>query len=52
MCAVWPIFVHTAILVVNRLIVGLDGAYAPPDMPLPDNAELTTVTPKVAEEGR
>jgi sulfur carrier protein ThiS len=31
--------------VVDRLIVGLDGAYAPADTPLHDNAELTLVTP-------
>lgn len=31
--------------VVDRLIVGLDGAYAPADTPLPDDAELTLVTP-------
>lgn len=31
--------------VTDRLIVGLDGAYAPPDTPLHDNAELTLVTP-------
>lgn len=31
--------------VVDRLIVGLDGAYATADMPLRDNAELTLVTP-------
>jgi sulfur carrier protein ThiS len=29
----------------DRLIVGLDGAYAPLDTPLRDNAELTLVTP-------
>jgi sulfur carrier protein ThiS len=29
----------------DRLIVGLDGAYATPDTPLRDNAELTLVTP-------
>ena len=29
----------------DRLIVGLDGAYAPADTPLHDNAELTLVTP-------
>ena len=29
----------------DRLIVGLDGAYATADMPLRDNAELTLVTP-------
>ena len=31
--------------VVDRLIVGLDGAYAPAETPLHDNAELTLVTP-------
>jgi sulfur carrier protein ThiS len=31
--------------VVDRLIVGLDGAYAPPDTVLHDDAELTLVTP-------
>ena len=31
--------------VTDRLIVGLDGAYAPADTPLHDNAELTLVTP-------
>jgi sulfur carrier protein ThiS len=31
--------------VVDRLIVGLDGAYTPADTPLQDNAELTLVTP-------
>jgi sulfur carrier protein ThiS len=31
--------------VTDRLIVGLDGAYAPVDTPLHDNAELTLVTP-------
>ncbi len=31
--------------VVDRLIVGLDGQYAPADTPLHDNAELTLVTP-------
>ena len=31
--------------VADRLIVGLDGAYAPADTPLHDNAELTLVTP-------
>ena len=31
--------------VVDRLIVGLDGAYASADTPLHDNAELTLVTP-------
>jgi sulfur carrier protein ThiS len=31
--------------VVDRLIVGLDGVYAPADTPLHDNAELTLVTP-------
>jgi sulfur carrier protein ThiS len=31
--------------VTDRLIVGLDGAYAPLDTPLHDNAELTLVTP-------
>jgi sulfur carrier protein ThiS len=31
--------------VTDRLIVGLDGAYAPTDTPLHDNAELTLVTP-------
>jgi sulfur carrier protein ThiS len=31
--------------VVDRLIVGLDGAYAPLDTLLHDNAELTLVTP-------
>jgi sulfur carrier protein ThiS len=31
--------------VVDRLIVGLDGAYAPADTPLHDNAELMLVTP-------
>jgi len=29
----------------DRLIVGLDGAYATPETPLRDNAELTLVTP-------
>lgn len=29
----------------DRLIVGLDGAYAPTDTPLHENAELTLVTP-------
>jgi sulfur carrier protein ThiS len=29
----------------DRLIVGLDGAYAPLDTPLHENAELTLVTP-------
>ncbi|MGE3271385.1 MAG: MoaD/ThiS family protein [Chloroflexota bacterium] len=29
----------------DRLIVGLNGAYAPLDTPLHDNAELTLVTP-------
>jgi sulfur carrier protein ThiS len=29
----------------DRLIVGLDGAYATPDTPLRDDAELTLVTP-------
>jgi sulfur carrier protein ThiS len=29
----------------DRLIVGLDGAYATPDTLLRDNAELTLVTP-------
>jgi sulfur carrier protein ThiS len=29
----------------DRLIVGLDGAYARADTPLRDNAELTLVTP-------
>ena len=29
----------------DRLIVGLDGAYAPLDTQLRDNAELTLVTP-------
>jgi sulfur carrier protein ThiS len=29
----------------DRLIVGLDGAYAPPETPLHDDAELTLVTP-------
>jgi len=29
----------------DRLIVGLDGTYATPDMSLHDNAELTLVTP-------
>ena len=29
----------------DRLIVGLDGAYAPPETPLHENAELTLVTP-------
>jgi len=29
----------------DRLIVGLDGAYAPADTPLHENAELTLVTP-------
>lgn len=31
--------------VTDRLIVGLDGVYAPNDTPLHDNAELTLVTP-------
>jgi sulfur carrier protein ThiS len=31
--------------VVDRLIVGLDGTYAPAETPLHDNAELTLVTP-------
>jgi sulfur carrier protein ThiS len=31
--------------VTDRLIVGLDGAYAPPETPLHENAELTLVTP-------
>jgi sulfur carrier protein ThiS len=31
--------------VTDRLIVGLDGAYAPLNTPLHDNAELTLVTP-------
>ena len=31
--------------VTDRLIVGLDGAYAPADTPLHDNAVLTLVTP-------
>ena len=31
--------------VTDRLIVGLDGAYAPLETPLHDNAELTLVTP-------
>lgn len=31
--------------VVDRLIVGVDGQYAPLDTPLHDNAELTLVTP-------
>ncbi|MFN8634194.1 MAG: MoaD/ThiS family protein [Chloroflexota bacterium] len=31
--------------VTDRLIVGLDGTYAPADTPLHDNAELTLVTP-------
>jgi len=31
--------------VTDRLIVGLDGAYAPLDTALHDNAELTLVTP-------
>jgi sulfur carrier protein ThiS len=31
--------------VTDRLIVGLDGAYAPPEAPLHENAELTLVTP-------
>jgi len=29
----------------DRLIVGLDGAYATPETPLRDNSELTLVTP-------
>ena len=29
----------------DRLIVGLDGSYATPDMLLHDNSELTLVTP-------
>lgn len=33
------------IKVTDRLIVGLDGAYAPPETPLHENAELTLVTP-------
>jgi sulfur carrier protein ThiS len=31
--------------VTDRLIVGLDGSYAPPNTPLHENAELTLVTP-------
>ena len=31
--------------VLDRLIVGLDGTYAPLNTPLHDNAELTLVTP-------
>lgn len=34
-----------AVKVEDRLIVGLDGSYAPLDTPLHDNAELTLVTP-------
>lgn len=36
---------HLDVKVTDRLIVGLDGAYAPAETPLHDNAELTLVTP-------
>jgi sulfur carrier protein ThiS len=36
---------HLDVKVTDRLIVGLDGAYAPADTPLHDDAELTLVTP-------
>jgi sulfur carrier protein ThiS len=36
---------HLDVKVTDRLIVGLDGSYAPLETPLHDNAELTLVTP-------